>query len=456
MGVEINLGNDTTICEPLVLPTPSGMDIPPDALSITWSTGDTGTPTITVPDTSQIYWVSVEVSAGCFLYDEIRITEFGEEEQVYNYWHFGDRAGINFSDPNGARPLDPGLPLTDPNSISPDWISAEGCTSISDRNGELVMYSDGTRVFNRDNELMPGPVGTTPADVGGEPESTQSSIIIQLPENQPYYYIFTTRPVFDNEGLYTLNYSLVDIKQDSANGRVLEENVQLFSRSTERLTAFGGGGQDAWIVVHEYGNNTFRSYPITAEGIGEQVLSSAGTMHSFGSEQQARGYMKMNGQGTVLAVALNDGNQNYIELFNFNSNSGEITEAVSKINAGVASAQIYGLEFSPGGDKLFASFIGTGSTIREFQIDSLDRDYIESVSAQLNLQGVESGFEYGAIQVGPQGNIYVAVNGENSLGTIGAVEDSLMSSTFTRRGFDLTPGTFNTLGLPNFSPLTAT
>jgi hypothetical protein len=449
-GFMFNLGNDTTICDPLFIPTGSG-GISPDTeiIELVWSTGEVQTTPpygITVPDTSQLYWAAATVNGGCVLYDEIEITEFGEQEQIFNYWHFGNQAGINFL-VTGPVALNFNLPLDSSLAVSPNWNAPEGSASISDRNGDLLFYTNGQQVYNQVNELMAGPDGVTPAQLVGSTLAAQSSIFVQLPDDQPYYYVFTTREVFDGAGRYDLSYSIIDLKQDSARGIVIQQNVPVYSRATERLTVFGGGGQDAWVISHEYGNNTFRAYPLTAEGLGEPVLSSAGSIHSFGSELEGQGYMKLNGAGDRLAVALATEQGNFIELFRFNSNTGRITEAVSRIPAGGAGP-IYGLEFSPGGNKLFASFLEPSSVLREFAIDSLDRDVIVDLSAQLDLN--EPVASYGAIQRGPDGQIYVAQQGDANLGTISAIEDSLTSSTFNSQGFSIAPGV-NTLGLPNFS-----
>ncbi|MEM7549863.1 MAG: gliding motility-associated C-terminal domain-containing protein [Bacteroidota bacterium] len=463
----VDLGMDTTICPGQLLTIPvTGTPLPSvggaeGVQSIVWSTGEPNfnLSQIEVSDTTQIYWAAVTLNNGCVLTDEIEVEVFLEEEQVFNYWHFGTAAGINFNmfpGVMGPQPLIPTPPPSDPSdslSVSDAFDAPEGSSSISDRNGDVLFYTDGQTVYNKRDEIMNGPDGVTPAVLGGSTGSAQSSVIVQLPNDQPLYYIFTTREVFDNANEYYLSYSVVDMRLDTANGQVVEQNVSLFKRSTERLTLFGGVGQDAWVIAHEFGNNNFRAYPITEMGIGNAVISAAGSVHSFGSELEGRGYMKLNGAGDLLAVALARSGQNFIELFNFDSNTGEITEAVSQIDAG-PQGQIYGLEFSPGGTKLYASYIGGNSRLREFQIDSLNREYIEDVTNGLNFGNnidFPAGFEYGAIQAGPDGQIYVAVNGQNALGVINPVEDSAQISTFTNGSFQLSMGSQSTLGLPNFS-----
>ena len=55
-----------------------------------------------------------------------------------NFWYFGKKAGIDFN--NGSV-----TPIT--GSLSTN----EGCSSFSDKNGNLLFYSDGINVWNSNN-----------------------------------------------------------------------------------------------------------------------------------------------------------------------------------------------------------------------------------------------------------------------------------------------------------------
>lgn len=58
-------------------------------------------------------------------------------------WYFGENAAISFA--NGAP-----VALTNSNmSIQ------EGVTNVSDQNGQLLFYSDGMLVWNRQHQIMP-------------------------------------------------------------------------------------------------------------------------------------------------------------------------------------------------------------------------------------------------------------------------------------------------------------
>ena len=64
-----------------------------------------------------------------------------------NIWYFGWNAGLDF---NSGAPV----ALTDG-----QLFTLEGCASISDMNGDLLFYTDGMVVYNKNHVLMPNGSG---------------------------------------------------------------------------------------------------------------------------------------------------------------------------------------------------------------------------------------------------------------------------------------------------------
>ncbi|HET9054390.1 MAG TPA: PKD domain-containing protein, partial [Cyclobacteriaceae bacterium] len=230
-----------------------------------WSNGDTGE-TLT-PDSAGYYYVVVTDATGCSAYAGVNVREYDATDQRANIWYFGQNAGIDFNE-------QPALAITGPLN------TPEGCAVISDRNGDVIFSTDGVRVYDKNNvEITTTLVGGVPTPIpippgiGGEQGSTQAALILQVPDDETLYYIFTTQQVHGSN-TYELRYSLYDIKLNGGNGGLTEYNQLLFARSTERIT-----GNNQWLIAHEYGNNAFRAYPITALGIGNPVISSLGSDH---------------------------------------------------------------------------------------------------------------------------------------------------------------------------------
>ncbi len=91
-------------------------------------------------------------------------------------WYFGFNAGLRF-DPvsNTVTPL-----------VNGQLSTNEGCASISDAQGNLLFYTDGITVYDRNHGVMQNGNGLL-----GDPSSTQSAIIIPKPQDSDIYYIFT-------------------------------------------------------------------------------------------------------------------------------------------------------------------------------------------------------------------------------------------------------------------------
>lgn len=415
-------------------------------VSFQWSNGDTGA-TLT-PDSAGYYYVlATDATAGCVAHAGVNVREYDAQDQRANFWYFGEGAGIDF---NEQPPVAIADRLGSDNILSPVPIhSPEGVSVISDRNGQVVFSTDGVRVYDRNDdviELSPG----VPVEIGGQNGASQSALIVPVPGDETLYYIFTTQEVHGTN-TYELRYSLYDIKQndnvlDNGDGGLVTYNQLLFTRSTERITSDG-----RWLVAHEFGNNSFRAYEISAAGIGNPVISSIGSDHRLNETGNqglmGQGYMKLN--GTRLAVALPDPPDNFIELFDFVDSTGVVTN-FRRLDLEADEGQVYGIEFS--GNKIFASVRGTTeSFIREA--------YISFQGIPVLVPGSENSAGYpvelGAIQQGPDGTIYVAINGPSAadrgfLGIFNVAADTLQLSDLNERGFPLAAGTESQLGLPNF------
>ena len=370
-------------------------------------------------DTAGVYWVVATDNQGCTSYSSAEVTVCGEENMRSAVWYFGQNAGINFNDPQRA--------------ISGPMNTPEGTATISDRNGNVLFYTDGESVWNRENNVMPN--GT---DIGGNQESTQSSIIVPFPDDETLFYIFTTEEIFDNSGndSYRMGYAVVDIKQDMGLGDVPIKNKPLFERSTERVAAFAGG-DSTWVVGHEFGTNTFRAYPVGAGGIGNPVLSSIGAIHSTSNQADGEGYMVFNGAGDRLAVAIEG--QNAVEIFNFSDSTGML-DSLIRVDLNEAP---YGLAFST--NHLFVTTMNPSKLYR-IKLDTT----AAAIENTPPLEVFNSGVPLGAIQQSPNGQLFVARQGETSLGTITGADGPDNQVGFNENGFGLVGGTTSQLGLPNF------
>src|SRR5687768_13934197 len=97
-----------------------------------------------------------------------------QAQRETDHWFFGKNVGLKFDGPNYT--LLPNSKINTP----------EGCSTISDSLGNLLFYTDGIKVWNKQHQQMPDGFG-----LKGDPSSSQSALIIKKPGNNPIYYIFT-------------------------------------------------------------------------------------------------------------------------------------------------------------------------------------------------------------------------------------------------------------------------
>ncbi len=346
-----------------------------------------------------------------------------------NIWLFGYNAGIDFNS---------GSPVA---LLSSQIYSQEVSACISDRCGNLLMSYDANmdRVLNRNNLQMPDGDSIT-----GNPTTTQA-IIVPKPGSSSIYYLFVTPNINNGQcGTEGMRYTIIDMTLDGGNGNVISKNNLLLDPSSEKVTAVKhANGTDIWIIGHECGNNAFYSFLLTNTGIiPTPVISNVGLQYD--SSNYSIGYMKASPDGSKLAVAMQD--NNVFQLFNFNNATGSVSNPIIFQSANYHWN--YGIEFSPDGSKLYVSTTGayppTLGNIYQFDLLAGTPTGIIN-SATLVAQPVAA--YTGALQLGPDGKIYVARYFQTYLGIINNPNESGTSCNYVDAGLSLA-GKQSTLGLP--------
>jgi WD40 repeat protein len=398
--------------------------------------------------TPGLYWVLVrEPGSTCYAYAEIRIKMWDVPDQSNNIWYFGDGAGLDFN----PDPDDENAPVPRPIAAAHPQNIPAGTSTISDQAGQVLFFTDGQSVWDLNGTLM-----ENGSDIGGSNTASQAVLAVAVPTQSTLFYLFTTQAA--TSGSNEVRFSLVDIKAENPTGvgNVVTKNNFLFSPSTEHSAALSAG-DTTWAVFHELGNNTFRAYPVSSQGIGQSVLSSVGSSHGFNS---GVGAMKFSPDGSKLAITISEGGCNRVELFDFNQQTGVLAE-YALVDLGCVG-DVYGLEFSSDSDRIFLSYRDGGPGIEEYIIKEAGASCPACFAAAntpalraaciLSTKKVLSGtagLNLGALQIASDGQIYVAVVGSNRIGQIQVGSGCTAASTFNQDAVEAMPGTSN-LGLPSF------
>lgn len=434
---------DTLICPKtsITLDPYQGRQAPTGVSYFWYPTGDT-TQVITA-DKAKCYSVEVkDTLTGCSVTDRINVKICGQnDQQQAAKWYFGANAGVSFE---GGQPT----AITDGKVNTPEGVSA-----ISNRQGELLFYTDGISVFDKDGNPIrwrnPADSVRAGGKLSGSGNSTQSALIVPQPQCrgcETIYYIFTT-----NDSTKQLSYTIVDMRGNRGKGDIVEANVPLHGGTTERVTSVQNPVDSTyWVVTRDTASNNYRFYKVTKTGVVE-----AGPPRPLGTpnltDPQSEGYLKFSNNGRKLAIVIPGPPRNFVEVYDFNDSTGATSNKVT-IDLGPSPPRAYGVEFSPDGTNMFVSFTGDSAGTVASKILRYNVERMDSTAISLTRITVDStrGVRYGALQYAPDGKIYLAIENSTSLGVINNPDSTTVRGIdFVRDGLSL-DGKRSLLGLPNF------
>jgi gliding motility-associated-like protein len=365
----------------------------------------------------------------------------GYAQSQGNIWAFGDHAGLGFNS---------GVALP----VSTDITGfGEACASICDAAGQLLFYTEGSNIWNRNGAIMPGG-----ADVTGLPyiislytptsSSSQGALIIPIPDTPGKYYVFSLSSQPSEMGINAgrLYYSVVDMNLDGGMGAVDpgRRGVLIDSGLTEKMTAVVGDRCNIWLMVHRNNTTDFKAYEIDGSGLNlVPVISSVGSTSQF---LYTVGTMKFSPNRKKLAtgniLTLLFAGIGSFEMFDFNPASGIVSNPV--LLSGLAN---YGACFSADNSKLYSTEYNSGK-INQYDLNQTTPAAIIASKTEIGTGRPTD------LKTGPDGKVYLAGslntsgNGE-FLTVINAPNNPGAACLFTPNAIQLLPGTSMNIGLPN-------
>lgn len=358
-------------------------------------------------------------------------------------WYFGRNAGLDFSS---------GSPVLITNG---QIYTDEGVASICDVNGNLLFYTEGTTIWNKNHTIMPNGTGLL-----GSFSSSQSAIIVPKINDPSRYYVFTV----DQLGLPNgFTYSIVNMNLAGGLGDVEVKNIPVMTPVCEKLTAVKHcNGKDIWVIVHGWNSDAFYSFLITAAGISATpVVSNTGRFISSSDANFSIGCMKASPDGKKLAVAHK---RQGVDLCNFNNTTGVVSNARSVFLSTEHYAVMrgpYGVEFSSNSKLLYISadyfdfdLIGEYSILLQYNVSLPDMPSIQASKKIIYRQQAHwSAENFGSLQMAPDGKIYMAEFSQPYISVINNPDLIGTACQFVHAQVSLfKPGFFSwsTYGLPSF------
>ncbi|HEX7413820.1 MAG TPA: T9SS type A sorting domain-containing protein [Bacteroidia bacterium] len=361
------------------------------------------------------------------------------------HWNFGQNCSLDFS--SGT-----------PNAGTSKINVHEGCASISDPNtGQLLFYTDGDTVWDKNNNIMPNGFDLINGgeDGGFDGTTTQAATVIPKPGSNNLYYLITADYIYQpNKGVF---YSVVDMNFNGGLGDITIKNRLLTPPpTTEKVVATRHcNGVDYWVLTHTYYSNNFNAYLISSVGIDTiPVISSIGTVEQSGgsADDGGIGYLKASPNGRKLAACIFYYSPNpIVEVYDFDNATGQVSNSITiPMNLSVDSGSYYyayGCSFSPDNTKLYVTttgeFLNTNNILQYDLSSSVPSTIISSCTTM-----TASTTSLCALQIAPNGKIYIAYQGINEMGVINSPNSLGLACNYLPNAVSLLGTCW--MGLPNF------
>lgn len=314
-----------------------------------------------------------------------------------NNWVFGDSAGLSFV--TGATV-----------SISTVITSFESSASISDSLGNLLFYTNGERVWNKLNDVMPNGDslnigGTT---LGYPSSNTQGVIILPNPGNINQYFLINSFSIdrYPMEDSFGLSYSTIDIDLNGGLGDITIKNIPFYIGPLwEKMQAVKhANGRDWWLMVHSdpFLDNAdcFIRFLISPDTFSEPLAQCFDLVDSISLFDGNMGQMKFSQDGSKLVFTRGQ----YFNIYDFDRCSGELSNNI--LVKGLTSGFFYGCELSSDNRRLYLTNIDWG--VNESKIYQFCLECPESIidSKRIIYKNEFENYSFSQLQIGPDGKIY--------------------------------------------------
>lgn len=325
----------------------------------------------------------------------------------------------------------------------------EAQTSICDRNGNLLFYTDNNDIFNSLHQVMDNGNIYFPSRVGGR--SSTMNLILPEPGSDSLYWFFYPDQITDQTDTFAkkLRYAIIDISQNGGLGKVIQKHQILMDTSSERVEGIRHcNGKDWWIIGQNAITEQFSVWKLDQNGLSLNGKMNSGIINNIDVRFSLIGYLKSSHSGTQIIEAttgydrINRINLNAIELHHFDPSTGKIYNGLP-LTFNLYNESVYGAEFSSDDTKLYI----TGSKIWQIDLTKLDT---AEINKSLVLISDQFRRNTGAPVLGPDGKIYISsVGSEDFLYTIEKPNEKGLACDFRLQGFYL--GEKSGLGAPHFA-----
>jgi hypothetical protein len=322
-----------------------------------------------------------------------------------NVWYFGKGNGLDFN-------FSPPAQLENGNVNLEAVATGEGVGSISDANGNLLFYTNGSVIYDKNHTAMPN--GST---LNGDDNTVQTGLIVPVQGSTTKYYAIQTgsgggKPVKYVIVDMTLNGGLGDVVLASRSGANAPNGATIVASAGEGSLAIpeynlaNTPTGNYWVIQHSSSSAAYYVSKATSAGISAPVTQTVGTA-------SVNGVMMFKTNSCFDKIGVAYYNSDRVEILPFNNVTGVIsaptTTLVGTGGAPFINPEVYGIEFSPNGQFLYVTESGLNSRKTIYQFDLSAGTGLNPVAVLASKSSYTGGAEvvrFGAAQLGPDGKIY--------------------------------------------------
>jgi len=324
--------------------------------------------------------------------------------------------------------------------------------SMCDPEGNLLFYSNGCAVANRDHEIMPNGEDINEGDWfdifwGGDCKNgypgTQDILALPDPANEEGYYLISKPTINNPTGpsfLREMQYSYVNMSLDGGKGDLTEKNQVFYSLDTIQSSYLQAvkhaNDKDWWIVQPVRDSSIYLTFLLDNTGI--KLVRRQDIGDDFHWNAGSAGNAKFSPDGTKYAY-FNTLNQ--LRLFDFDRQTGLFSnlEVIHVRDNNNFSA----IEFSPSGNMLYFSTI---DILYQLELSSGELILIDEWN------GISDPFPtiFFLMQRAPDCKIYMcSTSSTNTYHVIHKPDEKGVACDFEQQGIAL-PHTSSVANFPNF------
>lgn len=338
--------------------------------------------------------------------------------------------------------------------ITPHNFGMEGSnTSLSDEDGNLLLYSNGCSIVNKDGVIMENGADINPGFIGGlycpgGSPLIQGVIALPAPGSDSLCYVFNidfTMPFGTNDTFLDLApehlyYHVIDLSANGGLGKVTQKTqiavMDTLARANIKAVRHANG-EDWWVIVPKSHTNCYFLTLVNAQGVQPAVLKCSGV---------AWNDLDMSSQ----AVFSPDGSKfvrcdrgNGLNIFDFDAASGDLSNPIL-ITFPNDTFTFGGVSVSSNSRFLYVS-----ASKKLFQFDLWASDIEASKTTVAQWDGTQPMIPFYISALAPDNKIYISgISSHKFLHIIHSPDSLGLACNVQQRGLALPQ--YNYATIPNF------